>query len=91
MRHSLSDESTRAASVLGSWCQLPGAIPRDEIVQLFKDKSKRSKGKGRRKRLLVYSMSTLQTQTFRWLINLRTVHTSTLLVLEVPVGTRGYP
>ena len=26
MRHSLSDESTRAASVLGAWCDLPGAV-----------------------------------------------------------------
>ena len=45
MRHSLSDESTRAAAVIGSWCDFPGAIPRDEIVETFKDKSKRSKGK----------------------------------------------
>jgi hypothetical protein len=43
MRHSLSDESTRAASVLGVWCDLPGAVPRDEIVAIFKDKSKRPK------------------------------------------------
>jgi hypothetical protein len=40
MRHSLSDESTRAASVLGAWCSLPGAIPRNEIMDAFKDKSK---------------------------------------------------
>ena len=45
MRHSLSDESTRAAAVIGSWCDFPGAIPRDEVVETFKDKSKRSKGK----------------------------------------------
>jgi hypothetical protein len=45
MWHSLSDESTRAAAVIGSWCDFPGAIPRDEIVETFKDKSKRSKGK----------------------------------------------
>jgi hypothetical protein len=43
MRHSLSDESTRAASVLGAWCDLPGAVPRDEIVAVFKDKGKRPK------------------------------------------------
>lgn len=47
MRHSLSDESTRAASVLGSWCDFPGIIPRDEIVDIFKNKSKQSKGKER--------------------------------------------
>jgi len=43
MRHSLSDESTRAASVLGAWCDLPGAVPRDEIVAIFKDKGKQPK------------------------------------------------
>ena len=40
MRHLLSDESTRAASVLGAWRSLPGAIPRNEIMDAFKDKSK---------------------------------------------------
>jgi hypothetical protein len=43
MRHSLSDESTRAASVLGAWCDLSGAIPRDEILEVFRDKGKRPK------------------------------------------------
>jgi hypothetical protein len=43
MRHSLSDESTRAASVLGKWCDLPRAVPRDEIMAIFKDKGKRPK------------------------------------------------
>jgi len=41
MRHSLADESIRAACVLGSWCEFPGAIPREDIITLFKDKSKR--------------------------------------------------
>jgi hypothetical protein len=44
MRHSLSDETTRAASVLGAWCDLPGAIPREDIMEVFKEKSKRPKG-----------------------------------------------
>jgi len=43
MRHKLSDESTCAASVLGAWCDLPGAVPQDEIIATFKDKSKRPK------------------------------------------------
>jgi hypothetical protein len=43
MHHSLSDESTRAASVLGAWCDLPGAVPCDEIMAVFKEKSKRPK------------------------------------------------
>jgi hypothetical protein len=48
MRHSLSDESTRAATVLGSWVALfSDLIPHNDIVTSFKDKSKRSgKGKG---------------------------------------------
>jgi hypothetical protein len=45
MQHSLSDESTCAASVLGSWFDLPDVIPCAEIVQVFKDKSKCLKGK----------------------------------------------
>jgi hypothetical protein len=45
MRHSLCDESVRAATVLGSWCSLPGAIPQEEIIAYLRDKSKRPKGK----------------------------------------------
>jgi hypothetical protein len=44
MRHSLSDQSARAASVLGAWCNLPGAIPREEAMVIFRDKNKRPKG-----------------------------------------------
>ena len=44
MRHSLSDQSSRAATVLGAWCSLPSAIPRDEIMAVFRDKNKRPKG-----------------------------------------------
>jgi hypothetical protein len=47
MRHSLSDESTRAATVLSSWCDFPSAVPREEIISIFRDKSKRPKGKGK--------------------------------------------
>ena len=47
MRHSLSDESTRAATVLSSWCDCPSAIPREQIISIFRDKSKRPKGKGK--------------------------------------------
>ena len=55
MRHSLSDESTRAATVLGSWCTFPDLVPCGEIVSIFKDKSSCSgskaaaKGKGKDK------------------------------------------
>jgi hypothetical protein len=42
MRHSLSDESTQAASVVGSWCDFPGAVPHKDIMRVFKDKSKQA-------------------------------------------------
>ena len=44
MHHSLSDESTRAASILGAWCDLPGAVPQDEIITVFCEKGKQPKG-----------------------------------------------
>lgn len=53
MRHTLLDKSTRAATVLRSWCTFPDLVPCGEIVSEFKDKSSCSgskaaaKGKGR--------------------------------------------
>jgi len=44
MQHSLSDKSTWAATILGSWCMLPGAIPQNEIITAFKKKGKHPKG-----------------------------------------------
>jgi len=44
MRHSLSDKSTCAATVLGAWCDVPGAIPREEVMAGFRDKNKWPKG-----------------------------------------------
>jgi len=38
LRHSLSDESTRAATVLGSWAEIPGLVRDDELVKHIKDK-----------------------------------------------------
>jgi hypothetical protein len=32
------------ASVLGAWCNLPGAILREELIEIFKEKSKWPKG-----------------------------------------------
>lgn len=40
-RHSLSDESACASSILGSWTELDGAIPKALILKLFKDKGTR--------------------------------------------------
>lgn len=44
-RHSLSDESTRAATVLSSWATVEEIIPEKEILAAFAGKSKRGKGK----------------------------------------------
>ena len=44
MQHSLSDKSAHTVSVLSAWCKLPGAVPHEEIVAVFRDKSKRPKG-----------------------------------------------
>ncbi|KAF8581325.1 hypothetical protein K439DRAFT_1299256, partial [Ramaria rubella] len=35
MQHSLSDQSTCAASVLASWASVKGMIPQAEIIQMF--------------------------------------------------------
>ncbi|GJE85026.1 hAT transposon family protein [Phanerochaete sordida] len=44
-RHSLNDESTRAATVISSWAAVPGLIPEAALVATFADKAKRSKKK----------------------------------------------
>ncbi|GJF00030.1 hypothetical protein PsYK624_163070 [Phanerochaete sordida] len=44
-RHSLNDESTRAATVISSWAAVPGLIPEAAIVATFADKAKRNKKK----------------------------------------------
>ena len=41
LRHRLSDESTRASTVLHAWSEIPGLIPENEIIQVFKDKCRR--------------------------------------------------
>ena len=33
--------------MLSSWCDFPSAVPREEIISIFRDKSKRPKGKGK--------------------------------------------
>ena len=43
LRHGLSDESTRASTVLQAWSKIPGLIPEGEINQVFKDKCCRLK------------------------------------------------
>ncbi|KAI0363102.1 hypothetical protein BV20DRAFT_910630, partial [Pilatotrama ljubarskyi] len=36
LRHSLSDESVRTGTVLGSWCEFPELVPEEEVVALLK-------------------------------------------------------
>ena len=45
MQPSLSNEAAQAASVLGSWCTFPNAVPQDEIVSAFKEKGRQDKVK----------------------------------------------
>lgn len=45
-RHALSDESVRAATVLGSWAALKGIVPEDKMLEIFHNKSKRTKKGG---------------------------------------------
>jgi hypothetical protein len=47
LRHGLSDESTRASTVLHAWSQIPGLIPENEIIQVFKNKCRRLKKSGK--------------------------------------------
>ena len=43
LHHSLSDTSTRAATVVGSWMALEGAIPSGKILRMLKDKASRKR------------------------------------------------
>jgi hypothetical protein len=45
LRHTLSDESTRATTVLNTWSEIPGLIPEANIIQVFKNKCRRINGK----------------------------------------------
>lgn len=38
LRHSLSDQSTRAATVLGSWASIEGLIPSQELLEMIRKK-----------------------------------------------------
>ncbi|KAJ3532885.1 hypothetical protein NM688_g7357 [Phlebia brevispora] len=40
-RHGLSDKSVRAATILGSWVSVEGLIPEEELLERFRNKSKR--------------------------------------------------
>lgn len=40
--HALNDESTRAAIVLSSWAKVTGLVPEEEIIEVFRGKTKRT-------------------------------------------------
>ena len=45
LRHALLNDSTRASTILHAWSQIPGLIPEADIIEVFKDKCRRLKGK----------------------------------------------
>ena len=45
LHHNLSDKSTCAVTVLHSWSQIAGLIPKDEIVEVLRNKGKRPKAR----------------------------------------------
>lgn len=50
LRHSLSDESVRASTIMGSWLRsgIPGILPEGELLDVLRNKRKRdTKGKGK--------------------------------------------
>ena len=50
LRHSLSDASVRASTLLGSWASIPALVPETDVVNLIRDLSDRrraAKGKAR--------------------------------------------
>lgn len=58
LRHSLSDKSVRASTILGSWLRsgIPEIVQEPELLEHFRNKSKRPnnrKGKGKAKAKVV--------------------------------------
>jgi len=47
LRHTLSDESMQASTVLHTWSEIPGLIPEADIINIFKEKGCCLKGKGK--------------------------------------------
>lgn len=46
LRHSLNEESVRTSTVLGSWANIPGLVPEEEIVEFIKTSSRRPRAAG---------------------------------------------
>ena len=45
-RHNLSDDSIRAAVVLNAWFKIPGLVPENKLLTIFRDQNKRQKPDG---------------------------------------------
>ena len=43
LRHNLSDESTRAATVLNAWMKVPGLVSKTDMIAHFESKKSRTK------------------------------------------------
>lgn len=46
LRHSLNEESVRTSTVLGSWANIPGLVPEEDIVEFIKSSSRRPRAAG---------------------------------------------
>ncbi len=44
-RHSLSDQSTRAAIILSSWVQVPGVVVEMDVIEVLEEKCRRPKSR----------------------------------------------
>ena len=50
LRHSLSDASVRASTLLGSWASIPSLVPESDIVNLIRETSERQSTKGKERK-----------------------------------------
>ena len=49
LRHSLSDASVRASTLLGSWASIPALVPETDVITLIRELSDRRRAKGKGK------------------------------------------
>ena len=63
LRTALSDKSVRAATVLSSWADTDGLIPKQEIIEVFKQKNKRNKAAAATKALATEKTITIDVDS----------------------------
>ena len=77
--------------MLSSWCDFPSAVPREEIISIFRDKSKRPKGKGKEVADAEGNSSAIQVDSDQLFVG--PDHVITIFCihgLQVPVSTYEY-